>query len=389
MKKFCCLFALILPLFACSESEPEEKATPENKPVAAELELQPTEFAALAGWDEENWDELLPLWRKNCARINKLRDQYLDGAKIKIITKVYQKACRDSIGINMGAQLKQFVESRFVPFAVISNGADEGKFTAYYEAQINASRRKYGKYKYPIYGRPADLVDVNLQDFDANLPNRRLSGKVADGRLVPYQTRGEIEDGKIKAPVLLWGDDAVDIHIMQIQGSAVAKLDDGTEVRIGYDGNNGRSFRGIGSILLGKKLIAPGEAHMRGIKKWLRLHPEQAYKLMRENERYIFHRLNAQSGPIGTFQVPLTGGRSLAVDRHFIPLGSLLWLQTSLPVTGKINKLVAAQDTGSAIKGAVRGDYFWGSGGDDILEKAGSMNAAGRYFILLPKENND
>lgn len=393
MKKLFLAFLSFALLTGCPESEQKDAGTPaeSEKTEKAALELQPAAFDELVGWHSDDWNEILPLWQKNCARILKIATPYLDGSAVKIATADYQEVCRrfGESGIVNGEGLKNFIEENFLPYLVLNNGNANGKFTSYYEARIYASRRQSERYPYPIYGRPADLVDIDLQDFDPALPNRKLSGRVDGKKLIPYYTRAEIENNGINAPVLLWGNSAADIHIMQIQGSAVALLEDGMEVRIGYDGNNGRPFRGIGSILLGKKLLKPGQANMAGIKKWLRQHPREAVEAMQENQRYIFHRFNAESGPIGTFQVPLTGGRSLAVDRSFIPLGSLLWLNTTLPGGQNIHKLMAAQDTGSAIKGPVRGDYFWGSGGDDILDRAGSMNADGQYFILLPKGKND
>lgn len=172
---------------------------------------------------------------------------------------------------------------------------------------------------------------------------------------------------------------------MQIQGSAVATLPDGRTVRISYADNNGHPFKGIGSILLEKGYIKLGEATMGNIKKWLKANPKIAAREMRENKRFIFHRISRADGPIGAHGVPLHAGRSLAVDRRYIPLGSLIWLETTGPDHEKIEKLVVAQDIGSAIKGPIRGDYFWGSGKDDVLEKAGKMNSAGRYFILIPQ----
>ncbi len=149
----------------------------------------------------------------------------------------------------------------------------------------------------------------------------------------------------------------------------------------------GRRFKGIGSILLGKGLLEAGKADMMSIKKWLEENPQQAAAIMQENERYIFHRLMTTPGPVGAFGIPLTAGRSLAVDRRYIPLGAVLWLSTTTPDRRPLNKMVAAQDIGSAIKGAVRGDYFWGSGGDEILNSAGRMNSSGHYYIFLPREN--
>ena len=174
---------------------------------------------------------------------------------------------------------------------------------------------------------------------------------------------------------------------MQIQGSAVAKLPNGKKLRISFAESNGREFKGLGSILLSKKLISSGQASMGNIKKWLKENFDTAKDEMNENQRYIFHKIGDAEGPIGALGVDLTAGRSLAVDKTIIPLGSLLWLETTAPDNTKLNRFVMAQDIGSAIKGAVRGDFFWGSGGDDVLEKAGKMNSKGQYYILIPNHS--
>ena len=176
----------------------------------------------------------------------------------------------------------------------------------------------------------------------------------------------------------------VDIFLMQIQGSAVAVLDDGSSVRVKYADNNGHNFVGIGSVLLKKGLLKPGHASMDKIRDWLKQNPDMAKINMAENPRFIFHNISDADGPIGALGVSLTAGRSLAVDNSFVPLGSLLWLETTGPDKEKIEKLVIAQDIGGAIKGVVRGDYFWGHG-ESALLSAGKMNSTGKYYILLPK----
>ena len=268
-----------------------------------------------------------------------------------------------------------------------------GKFTSYYESALNGSYQKDNKYKYPIYGKPKDLIEINTKDFDDTQPNKRYVGRIVNQKLVPYYTREEISQNEINAPVILWGDSLIDINIMQIQGSAVATLPDGNKIRIGYAENNGHPFCGLGSILLAKGWLKQGESSMIHIKDWLKNNPDKADEIYNENKRYIFHRIIKGEGPIGAQGVALQAGRSLAVDRSIIPLGSLLWLETSTPNNKQLEKLVIAQDIGSAIKGIVRGDYFWGSGSDEILKLAGSMNQEGRYFILIPntgtKETND
>ncbi len=376
-------------LLAGCPSRQEKQPLPAERTAAEKVELTPVSFNELENWQDDDLTQFVDVFAATCAKIRQLKTPRLADSQIKIKTADYQEICRrfDAEGISDGQGLRIFFETYFTPYLVQGNGNADGKFTSYYEAEIRASRQRHGKYRYPVYGKPHDLIEINLRDFDPDLPDTRLVGRVSGQKMLPYYTRADIEKAPFNAPVLLWGDSAVDIHIMQIQGSAIARLDDGSQVRIGYADNNGRRFKGIGSILLDKGLLEAGKADMMSIKKWLEENPQQAAAIMQENERYIFHRLMTTPGPVGAFGIPLTAGRSLAVDRRYIPLGAVLWLSTTTPDRRPLNKMVAAQDIGSAIKGAVRGDYFWGSGGDEILNSAGRMNSSGHYYIFLPREN--
>lgn len=379
MKYFFLILSFCLILTSCGEEQ--EKTT-----VGEEIELERSSFSDLSDWKQDNISTAINALKKSCQKIKDNTNEYIDMlSAIKIPTADYLKICRNLTNVRP-IKYKEFIENNFTPYLVKYNGESEGKFTSYYEAELHAAYHKTERYKYPIYGRPFDLIELNLQDFDKTLPNKRLVGRIKGNKFIPYYSRAEIHDKPLNAPVILWGDNEVDIYVMQIQGSAVAQMEDGSKIRIGYADNNGRQFKGIGSILLEEKLIKPGQASMGKIKKWLKENPEKAVAPMNKNERYVFHRLINSEGPIGAQGVSLTAGRSLAVDRKYIPLGALLWLETNGPDKEEIHKLVIAQDIGGAIKGGVRGDYFWGSGGDDVLEKAGKMHAKGKYYILLPKD---
>lgn len=340
----------------------------------------------LNGWEQENFAEMIQPFALNCDSILKNNHKHIDQSAIKIETSAYQNVCRKfkEQHIADGKKMQRFIEKEFEAFAIADQNGYSGKFTSYYEAIIHASLEKHGKYKYPVYGRPNDLIEINLQDFDADLPNKRLVGRIKGSRFVPYYNRREIESNGINAPVIMWGDDPVDIHIMQIQGSAIAKMDDGAELRVGFADSNGLRFKGIGSILLSKNLISAQDASMPKIREWLKKNPAKAATLMRENERFIFQKISDADGPQGALGVSLTQGRSMAVDRQYIPLGAMMWLDTTDPDKLPLRKIVFAQDIGSAIKGVIRGDYFWGHG-EQALEKAGRMNSAGRYYLLAPK----
>jgi len=355
--------------------------------MSGDIVLAKTDYGQLPGWNNEDFGAIIPVFRKNCAALRqKSSSEYISSAAVKIKTKDYQKVCRRFAAQNIksATEMKSFLENEFVPYSVSDGANPDGKFTSYYEAVIHASFNKIGRYRYPVYGRPDDLIEINLKDFDKTLPDTRLVGRVENKKFVPYYNRREIESNGVNAPVLMWGDDLVDIHFMQIQGSAIAVMDDGKEIRIGFADSNGRKFKGIGSIMLEKGAIKQSEASMSKIREWLRQNPQKAEKLMAENERFIFQRLVESDGPVGAMGVSLTAGRSLAVDNRFIPLGAMLWLDTYGPDKKKIEKIVFAQDIGSAIKGIVRGDYFWGHG-EEALQKAGQMNSKGRYYILAPK----
>lgn len=372
------LFFVLVVLVSC-RGEDADKLPVEVK----HFELQKSSFSDLKGWNEEEIGSFNSALHGVCSVIVKKTQKMVESEYFGYSSDVYKEHCKKMAFLS-GKDLKAYIERHFVPYAVLADGSAEGKFTSYYEAELKASFERGGEYQYPIYGKPNDLVEINLRDFDSSLPNQRLVGRVRNGKLIKYYTRKEVDDGKLDAPVILWGNDPVDIYIMQIQGAAVATLPDGQQIRVGYADNNGHRFRGIGSILLEKGLIKSGDASMPKIKQWLKSNGESAKKNMLLNDRYIFHKIVDAEGPIGAMGLPLIAGRSIAVDKNYIPLGSMMWLETAGPDKEDINKLVMAEDVGSAIKGGVRGDYFWGYG-EEALNCAGRMNSKGRYFVLLPK----
>ena len=377
----------VVLLFLCLLNGCAKETTPSAEKPSG-VELQKVQMNKLSGWQSENFSEVADVFNKNCGKILENINEYIYASAIKIKTKDYQKICSKFLSKNIRSDIdmRHFIELNFDVYAITDNGAAEGKFTSYYEAVIHASFEKTDKYKYPIYGKPKDLIEINLKDFDENLPDTRLVGRVSGNKFIPYYNRREIENNGIKAPVLMWGDDPVDIHFMQIQGSAVAEMSDGSELRIGFADSNGHKFKGIGSILLDKKLLSAGEASMPKIREWLRRNPDKAKDLMAENNRFIFQRITDADGPIGALGIALTAGRSLAVDNKYIPLGAMMWLDTVNPDNGNLKKIVFAQDIGGAIKGVVRGDYFWGQG-EKALIHAGRMNSVGKYYIFVPKNS--
>ena len=224
------------------------------------------------------------------------------------------------------------------------------------------------------------MVELGL--FRPAWRGERIAGRVVDGRLKPYDGRAEIERGALDRYHLafLWVDDPVAAFFLQIQGSGRVRLPDGSIVRVGYDGQNGQPYVAIGKLLVERGVLAKEAVSMQAIRAWITAHPEAGKALMAENPSYVFFREVTGDGPIGSEGVVLTPGRSLAVDRSFVPLGVPVFLDAG----PGLQRLMVAQDTGGAIRGPVRGDVFWGAGAE-AETRAGAMRARGVYYLLLPK----
>jgi len=384
------LFIISFMLVSCGEKHEEQESFEQVQNVEiSKLEISPRDFSDLADWNKDNVEQAVEAFKRSCSKIMQEKGEYLGNSKIKVMTVAYQDVC-NVLPMYKPEQYREFLEKNFVPYAISYDGDDKGKFTAYYEMMFYASKRRDNRFAYPIYNRPADLLEINLQDFDKSLPNKQLVGRLVGQKLVPYYSREEINNmgGYLRATPILYASSIVDAFILQIQGSGVAVFEDGTQQRVAYAANNGHPFKGIGTILLENGEIDRKDLNMLRIKQWMNKYIHKAVQYMNKNPRYVFHRqvMNVD-GPLGAQGIALTAGRSIAVDTDYVPLGSLLWLETFYPDKGDLGKLVVAQDVGSAIKGPIRGDYFWGTGGDDVLRLAGSMNSGGRYFILVPKNS--
>jgi len=266
--------------------------------------------------------------------------------------------------------------------AVVQVGDGQAFVTGYYEPEIAGSRTPAPGYDVPVYKRPPDLVEGDLGDFFPELKGKKIRGKVEGNRLVPYPDRGQIEDGALKGRGLEigWAADPVEYFFLQVQGSGRLRLPDGSVMRIGYDGQNGREYVGIGKLMRDRGLLGPGQLSMQGVMAWLRANPAEGDAIMRENKSFVFFRELTGPGPIGAMGVPVTGRVSVAADPAFVPLGAPVLLQLD---RAEANGLWVAQDTGGAIKGANRFDSFWGAG-DDARTIAGGMSGRGRAWLLIP-----
>ena len=292
----------------------------------------------------------------------------------------WRPACRALAELHTDdATARAYFERWFRPVQVTASDGGDGLFTAYYEPELRGSRRPGGRYTVPLYGRPADLVVR---------PDNTV-GRMAGGRFETYPSRAEIDAGTVQPPppVLLWLDDPVDAYVLHVQGSGRIRLAEGGTTNVGVAATNGRPYVSIGRLLVQRGQLTVEGASMQSIRAWLRANPAAGRALINENPRYVFFRETGSAGAVGAQGVPLTAGRSLAVDPAFVPLGAPVWLDTAWP--GRpgqpLRRLMVAQDTGGAIKGAVRGDVFWGTG-EGALAEAGRMHQAGRYYVLVPRE---
>jgi membrane-bound lytic murein transglycosylase A len=268
-------------------------------------------------------------------------------------------------------------------FEVVRIGPGTSFVTGYYEPEILGSRAQAPGYSVPIYKRPPDLIEADLGLFSPELKGKRIRGRVRGESFIPYADRAEIEAGGLdgRGLELAWAADAVDFFFLQVQGSGRLRLPDGTVMRIGYDGQNGRDYASIGRLMRERGLLRPDEANMQGIIAWLRANPDQGRSIMNENKSWVFFRELTGPGPLGALGLPVTPRATLAADPRFVPLGAPVFLDTNRK---EVNGLWIAQDTGGAIKGVNRFDSFWGAGADAHMI-AGGMAARGSAYILLPK----
>lgn len=365
----------------------------EEKPKKDALVLENAQFSDLSGWNKDTLDAFLPALHLSCGKILKLPDTRSLGAeKLAGTAADWKELCSNALALPADtAVIKSFLEANFTPFSVTNNNQTEGLFTGYYEASLNGSLEKSEKYATPLYLRPDELVMVHLGRFRDNLKGQRIAGKIKNGELFPYSSRTDIEKGALENRNLeiVWVDSAVDAFFLHIQGSGRVALDNGGELRVGYAAQNGHPYFAIGRTLIEEGHVPKEKMSMQAIRDWLEENPDRAREVMDKNASYIFFRPLETSGPIGAQGVVLTAGRSLAVDRKFMPLGVPMWLETEIfedddpekPIS--YNRLLMAQDTGGAIRGPVRGDVFWGHG-KRAYDRAGSMKSTGKYWILLP-----
>ena len=347
----------------------------------------PASWADLPGWTEDDPAAAWPAFLLSCR-----------GMASKPHGAAWKRVCdlAKAADNKAGHDARRFFEQHLKPYAVANGdtaaqpGAVNGLVTGYYEPLLRGSRARSKGFEQPVRGVPDDLLTIDLSAVFPELKDKRVRGRLVGNKVVPYWSRAEIEahSDKLPSKTLLYVDDAVELFFLQVQGSGRVKLADGSMTRLNYGDQNGHPYQSIGRVLIERGELKLEEASMQGIQAWARANPSRLEALLNANPSYVFFREmpNSKDGPVGALGVPLTAERSIAIDPRSIPLGVPVFLATTRPNSPQLlQRLVMAQDTGGAIKGAVRADFFWGFG-KEAGELAGRMKQTGRLWVLLPPE---
>lgn len=377
---------------------PELAQLVETPARTLKAKYQVVEYGALPGWKE---DDLSLVWKgfiNNCKGLMRPVSGSL-SMPARATPRVWQPVClaaqnsalkEDSTDTTA---IRQFLESHLQPWRLLNEQGQIAKntVTGYYEPLLKASKHKHGEYQWPLFAVPQDLLTIDLGGLYPELAGKRIRGKVIDGdRVVPYDTRAEITANAARQPeVLVWAEDPVEAFFLQIQGSGRAVLDEGGAVRLAYGNHNGHPYSSIGKWLADQGELPLAQTSMQNIKKWAKDNPHRIHEMLNVNEAMVFFNeeiiTDPVLGPKGAYSIPLIAERSVAVDPEYVPLGTPVFLATHYPASQTpLRKLVFAQDTGAAIKGAARTDFYWGTG-DAAGQEAGRMKQTGEMWVLWPK----
>ncbi|MFZ2154897.1 MAG: MltA domain-containing protein [Bradyrhizobium sp.] len=354
----------------------------------------PVAWADVAGWREDDHLAGYKAFRVSCRPI---AAQLKPPSDPKALGTSLRDPCGTAKGLDLteGARAKAFFEEHFLPLRISRLGEAEGFVTGYYEPVIDGSRTQTDVYTVPVYRRPSNLFVRGTSQSSAGLPNKgQVYRKIGRRKLVPYYDRGEIEDGAIagRGLEICWLKNQTDLLFTQIQGSARVKLEDGSTIRINYDAHNGYPYTPVGRILIERNIIPKDQMSMQKIREWMEQNPDGANELRRQNRSYVFFRevnLSDKDEAVGAQGVPLTPGRSIAVDKALHVYGTPFFIEGELPIESELSKtpfrrLMIAQDTGSAIVGPARADLYFGAGAE-AGKVSGRMRHNARFVILIPK----
>lgn len=368
MKQILSTIFIVLIFFGCAKKP--ELSLDTILDTHTKTELIEDDFSSLEAWDSEDYEEILRLFKESC--------------KSSKVVKMYKETCTKASSQN---DAKTFLQEEFLPYKIRnSKESEQGLLTGYYEPFLKGSLQKNEKYIYPIYAKPKDLISVDLSAIYPELKRLRLRGRLDGDKLVPYYSRKESKEQELDADVVCYTDSKLDRFFLEIQGSGRVLLDDNSSMFIGFENQNGHRYRAIGRYLVDIGALRLEDVSLQSIRAWLEQNPSRIDEVLNYNKSMVFFQRRNQ-GATGALGVELTPKRSVAVDRHFIPLGSMLYLDAESE-NEKFSRVVFAQDTGGAIKGALRADLFLGSG-ENALEIAGRLKAPLKLWILLPKKRID
>ena len=413
-----CVIALVLSLapLAARKLHPARTSEPAHRhlpypPLEWPLQISgsqyaPVAWADIAGWNDDDHLQAFKAFRISCKPISARPDPAADAkTDAKVDAKADVKALGNSLrdpchaaratDISDGARAKAFFESYFLPLRISRLGEDQGFVTGYYEPVLDGSRTKTDVYTVPVYRRPSNLFVRGFKQDAPSLPNKgEVFRKIGRRKLVPYYDRAAIEDGAIagRGLEICWLKSQTDLLFAQIQGSARIRLEDGSTVRINYDAHNGYPYTAVGRILIDRGIIPKEQMSMQKIREWMEQNPDGANDVRRQNRSYVFFRevpLSDKDEAVGAQGVPLTPGRSIAVDKALHVYGTPFFIEGELPIESEQSKtpfrrLMIAQDTGSAIVGPARADLYFGAGAD-AGKVSGRLKNNMRFVILVPK----
>ncbi|HEX4855758.1 MAG TPA: MltA domain-containing protein [Limnobacter sp.] len=372
-----------------SEKSVEKPASAEKKDTRPALPLfEKSDFSGLPGWKQADHRAFLAAFANQCnSKGNALTKR--KATPVALVQACEKARLMQTSGTHGPA--RTWLEENFEVWQLQQeDGKKEGLLTGYFEPRLKGSRTARGNFNTPLYGVPADLVVVKLDEIYPELKGKRLRGRLQGNNLVPYFDRAEWERlGPQREKPIVWVSDPLDAFLLQVQGSGRVSLPDGSEIRLSYAEQNGHPYKSIGKVLVDRGELTAAQATIPGIRKWAAANPGKLDELLNSNPSVVFFKenrvLSPQEGPVGAMGIPLTGGLSLAIDREKIPYGSPMWIESSNPVTNAaIQQGVLAQDTGGAIRGRVRADYFWGTG-DEAGNAAGLTRQPLKMWLLWPK----
>ena len=376
-------------------ADAEATSSPKQAAGMKAITYQPLAFSQIPGWDNDDHAAAFKAFLKSCEKVLAAGRERTAPDKGQAPPQGLIEACTAArrLSPRLGKEpAKAFFERHFVANA-LQHAGPQGLLTGYYEPLLEGSRKPQGPFQTPVYRRPPDLVNLVEETQRAQAGLALTHARKTAAGIEPYATRAEIDGGALKGKglELLYLADPVDLFFMQIQGSGRVKLSDGTVIRLHYDGKNGHPYSSIGRYLIEKGLLAADKVSMGALSNWLKADPERAKKVMWQNASYVFFRElegAEASAARGAMNSPLTPGRSLAVDTAYHVLGSPIFVRgsdmTHVDKSGTFNRLMIAQDVGSAIKGPERGDIYFGSGAA-AGRMAGVTKHVGKFIVLLPK----